>query len=86
MTIILCFNYLSSLFDLFFFFRTIKTITKIKEITINAPIGVFVIDKILKIKFHKTLKKEVIDFKIGHVPQNPNFFENFRSKFNEKSI
>ena len=29
-------------------------------------------------------KKEVIDFKIGYVPQNPNFFENFKSKFNDK--
>jgi len=31
-------------------------------------------------------KKEVIDFKIGYVPQNPNFFENFKSKFNEKTL
>ncbi len=31
-------------------------------------------------------KKEVIDFKIGYVPQNPNFFENLKSKFDEKII
>jgi len=31
-------------------------------------------------------KKEVIDFKIGYVPQNPNFFENIKSKFDEKII
>ena len=31
-------------------------------------------------------KKEVVDFKIGYVPQNPNFFENLKSKFDEKII
>ena len=31
-------------------------------------------------------KKEVVDFKIGYVPQNPNFFENLKSKFDEKNI
>ena len=31
-------------------------------------------------------KKEVVDFKIGYVPQNPNFFENLKSKFDEKVI
>ncbi len=31
-------------------------------------------------------KKEVIDFKIGYVPQNSNFFENLKSKFDEKII
>ena len=31
-------------------------------------------------------KKEVIDFKIGYVPQNPNFFENVKSKFDEKIL
>ena len=31
-------------------------------------------------------KKEVVDFKIGYVPQNPNFFENIKSKFDEKII
>ena len=31
-------------------------------------------------------KKEVEDFKIGYVPHSPNFFENIKSKFNEKII
>jgi len=31
-------------------------------------------------------KKEVVDFKIGYVPHNPNFFENIKSKFNKKII
>ena len=31
-------------------------------------------------------KKEVVDFKIGYVPQNPNFFENLKSKFDEKTL
>ena len=31
-------------------------------------------------------KKEVVDFKIGYVPQNPNFFENLKSKFDEKIL
>jgi len=31
-------------------------------------------------------KKEVVDFKIGYVPHNPNFFENIKSKFDEKII
>ena len=32
------------------------------------------------------MKKEVVDFKIGYVPQSPNFFENIKSKFDEKAI
>jgi len=31
-------------------------------------------------------KKEVIDFKIGYVPNSPNFFESIKSKFDEKII
>ena len=31
-------------------------------------------------------KKEVVDFKIGYVPQSPNFFEKIKSKFDEKAI
>ena len=31
-------------------------------------------------------KKEVVDFKIGYVPNSPNFFENIKSKFSEKII
>jgi len=31
-------------------------------------------------------KKEVMDFKIGYVPNSPNFFENIKSKFSEKII
>ena len=31
-------------------------------------------------------KKEVLDFKIGYVPHSPNFYENIKSKFDEKII
>ena len=38
------------------------------------------------LKRRKLSKKEVEDFKIGYVPHSPNFFENIKSKFNEKII
>ncbi len=31
-------------------------------------------------------KKQVVDFKIGYVPSNPNFYKNIKSKFEEKII
>ena len=38
------------------------------------------------LKKRNLTKKEVINFKIGYVPPDPNFYENIKSKFEEKII